>query len=580
MLHAVPPVLHNGRCAFLVTILLVTRCAALAGAARLASGKDTQRSSADVYYVTEVADRFTSFAARRSPLVSAFHAREQNRIIEAIEGAGSSQEKSLLEIAAVANEESRLDAQEATGVMLNFVTSLKQAMGAEGSVASCQYLTCGANAFCTEEAKAGSARCHCNDGYAGNGFVCRPPTELMGRPLIDVPSGTDHPKIADMHITPISGNRLAIVYRDVAAKHQGYLLIGQAEHNGIKLGAPVAFSNGSQAFGPMVTELQDGSGLAITFRNMNRNGTGFIVGAALDNSSAQVRFSDMKPFAHHQAQNVALVPLPGSLIAVLFAEHTTGAKDSGAMFGSAVMARVHADGARPNVSLAGKHRFVSGPVARISAAMLTPTSFVVAFRHRSSDGASSEHREASCLVAEARSTELAFTRQPLLLEPKQDQIWARSVAAVQPNVFAYTYHSGAEKVTKQAFLQVDPETRQMRLLKQPEVLGRGFTPFVGMVGTLTALKPQQDATQVQLLQQQGPRLLTYFTEGAVPKANMCVMGATGLPSLCKDVAWPDKDVVSVTGTQLGDGRAVIVFTDVMGAPFYQLAGLMGPAVGA
>merc|ERR1719379_2397314 len=96
------------------------------------------------------------------------------------------------------------------------------------------------------------------------------------------------------------------------------------------------------------------------------------------------------------------------------------------------------------------------------------------------------------------------------IDPAQTQIWARSVAFVQENVIAYTYHSGNEQLTKQAFIFADPGTRKLSLMRQPEVLARGFTPFVGTVST--TLLPF-GAEQPLLLQTNGPRLFSYYNKG-------------------------------------------------------------------
>merc|ERR1712050_548506 len=144
--------------------------------------------------------------------------------------------------------------------------------------------------------------------------------------------------------------------------------------------------------------------------------------------------------------------------------------------------------------------------------MLSPVSFVMAYRHGEEDSGT-ELTEASCMVGKMVGPELMFSAHSLSLEPEQVNIWARSVAPIRDNTFSYTYHSGDEVVTKQAILQVDPTTLQVSVLQNPTVIGHGFTPYVGTVSTSSVFQGQQTPRQLQLLSEEGPRLLTYFSSG-------------------------------------------------------------------
>jgi len=345
--------------------------------------------------------------------------------------------------------------------------------------------------------------------------------------------------------------------------------------------SPVLFSDRAQAFSPVVVELEDGSGLAIAFRDQNRDGTGILVGAVhaagerSNQTNQGVTLSPGRAFARHQAQGMSLLPLSGSRVVLLFAEHVGLGKHvaESPAYGSAIVAKINSDsGLAPDIF--GKHRFVTGPVARLSATALSPSSFVVAYRRGESDP-TAPRTEASCTFVQVRGAELVFRTAPMTLEPERTQIWARSVAPVAVDTFVYIYHSGNEKVTKQAVLRVDPTTQQVVMLRQPEVIGEGFTPYVGSVSSASVHSKLDD---VSFLERGGPLILTYFSDGDSTKATarFCRFGSGGNAVGCRDVRWSSHELVSVSGTPMQDGRVVFAFTDAKGQPYYQLVGLEEP----
>lgn len=527
----------------------------------------------NVYYVLDTADRLASFAAKQKAAVDRTQLSQLSHLEGAIEHAVDAKDKSLLESVAVTNEESRLEAQSALDEMLTFVTTLKHSMGAEGSAASCKYLACGEHAFCQPFASA--SRCQCEEGYEGNGHVCNPPSRFIEHPLFPISAGLPRLQVADIHVTTVRGNGIAVAFRDVSRSHQGYVMLGKAMPSSIEWSLPMLFSDSLQAFDPVVVELEDGRGLAIAFRDRSRGGTGVLLGAAFG-QSGQVTFTQPRAFARRQAQGMALLPLPGSRVALFYAEHTIrGVGKELDMYGSVLVATVRLDGQPPIV--AGKHRFVSGPVARLSATVLAPSSFAVAYR-RGEVGAGGPRGEASCSFVQMRG-ELVFSSAPLSIEPERAQIWARSVAAITNGTLAYTYHSGGEQLTKQAVLQVDPLTRQLKVLQEPTVIGRGFTPYTGTVSSSTLQAAQQTPQQLALLEEEGPRVFTYFADGSTTQAQarLCKAGRLGELLACRDLAWSRHEIVSASGAPVGDGRLAFVFSDAKGAPHYQLVGLMEPS---
>lgn len=579
---------RNGRSALQVTISvsvigrLIAPCTAAGDdAGRSVRGavvaKHSQHIGADVNYIAEMAGRFAQFASSHEGAVDASSAADQARLEEALVSAVSAEDKALIESGVTSSEVSHFEGRDALASMLKLAANIRHAIGAQGSATSCRELSCGENAIC-QQVMQGVAQCRCIAGYMGDGFVCNPPTSFVEYSLIHPSPGKDELQLADLHVTPLGNSRVAVVYRDISRSNHGYLMVGDAQPLKMSWSAPMLISSQSQVFNPKLVELQGGGGLAIGYRDQDRDGLGILHGVGL---SPGEKVEDGKPlkhcvisppktFARHQAQSMVLLPLTGSHVVVLFAEHMTGGLAShllgGAMYGSAVVANVRTDGSLPE--MAGKHRFATGPVARLSAAMLSPASFVVAYRRGEND-ASAPRAEASCTFVQVRDNELVFATQPLSLEPDRTQIWARSVAPISENTFAYTYHSGDEQVTKQAVLRVDPETHQVSLLREPQVIGRGFTPYVGSLSSAGA----GDCKQASSL------LFTYFTgdSSGNARAQYCRFGSEGESVGCKDMPWSSRELLSVSGARMDDGRAVLVYTDVRGSPYYQLLGLAEPA---
>jgi len=544
------------------------------------------KSADDVYYVSRMADKFASFTNTRKKALDEFHVEEQKRLENAVIKATSDADKSLLEIGAETNEESRLEAQNALNQMMNFVTSLKQSMGSGGTAASCRDLSCGERAYCGDSEK--GAKCLCQDGYEGDGFVCNPPSRVTPRALLQGKINEPVPQVADVSVLALRDHTIAVVFRDTTKLHKGYMMLGTVGLTGTTWTEPVVFSNESQAYSPSLVQLESPSRksdlLAISFRDQDRSGTGMILGIHRDVKTNSLSFGPQKAYARNQAQQVALVPVSQRRVAILFSEHVisgvAGRLTGGTMFGTAALTQVSSDVAvAPEVI--GKHRFASGAVSRITVAPLAPDEFVVAFRHGEQDGALKE--EASCVVARVLATELVMDPTAVSLEPFETQIWARSVALVQDGVVSYTYHSGNSQLTKQAFLRYDPYTRRLSVLRKPEVIAKGFTPYVGTITTADVSYNLNEFGVVvhhddkpTFLQKEGPRLFTYYNKGGSDKvqARICKVSNDGLPEKCNEMDWLGHEQLSVNGAAVGDGRVLFVTTDARGTPFYHLVGML------
>jgi len=584
--------------AFLVAILFLLSPALGAGTLSVKRGVEREAAheqdseAADVYYLTRMGDRFLGFMAKHQEAVNSFGASEQDRLRSAIISAASAHDKEILEATARVNEENRLEAQNAFGEMRNFVTTLKQAVGAVGSASRCQDLTCGSHAYCTLDQKLG-ARCLCKEGYQGNGFICKTPTQFTVHSLMQFQTGQARPQVADIHVSTLQGDTIVAVYRDIANAHKGYALLGHASVDSMRWHAPVLFSNSSKAYSPLVVELQEGTGrsggIAIAYRSADRGGDGILLGGHIDPATGKITLGAPRAFARHQAQAMAMLPLADSRVAVIFAEHIIDEKDAqlrggAAMYGAALLAQVHSNGQPPEVI--NKDRFASGPVARLSATVLSPSLFAIAYRNGGGEP-DAKQAEASCIAGQVLHNHIHFNGPAVLLEPEQTNIWSRSIARIGENMLSYTYHSGNERLTKQAILSADPKTHHLKIVHGPEVLARGFTPVVGsvaLVPTKEELLQQKTGpfslSLTQHRQQQSVRLLTYVGhDGAKPaQARLCGISSSGMPSGCQDMAWAGRDLTSVASTPISDGRFVFIFTDARGTPYYEFIGLSDPLI--
>jgi hypothetical protein len=347
-------------------------------------------------------------------------------------------------------------------------------------------------------------------------------------------------------------------------------MFGQAGLDGIAWGDPVKFSNESQAFGVSLVEMLEGNNFAISFRDQNQGGTGLLLSGQYDPDSGSVTFSPAVAYARHQAQNVALLSMPHAKVAVVFSEHEIYDSQqlrSGQMYGSAVLAQVEANHAP---QILRKHRFFGGPVARLSATRLSPSDFVVAYRGGAEATNKHQKQEAAYMLAGMRGAELLFDPHPISLEPDMTQIWSRSLSLVDEGIVSYTYHSGREEVTKQALLRLNPSTRKLEVAHGPEVVAEGFTPYVGSVSTSLV----QRSSNVSKLRSE-PRLLTYFAgvEGFTGRGRFCHV-SSGMPEGCVEMPLTEMAVTSAVSSEVGDGRALLVFTDTRGIPHYKMIGLL------
>ncbi|CAE8584383.1 unnamed protein product [Polarella glacialis] len=526
-------------------------------------------SSLRANYVSDVANGFNALLQQlqaRDALrdrADTAEGGEQLRLVEkVIQTAKSRQDKAALEDALEMEEESRMEKENAQGEVASFVSTLKAAMGYQGGAASCRELVCGGHAFYTNRTLMGGVSCRCEAGYEGDGIVCNPPTSFTERPLIYTGAGASPVQAVDLHVSTLRDNTVAVTFRDVARNSQGFVILGQASAGGMRWGKPVLISESSPAYSPVLVELMGSEGLAVAFRTKNRGGEGVLLCGRRDLDGG-IKFGPPRAFTRLQAQQTSLIALPDSRVALLFAEHLPRAPENETMdmYGGSLLARLSpgVTGSLPGVpQLLGKTHFAHGAVSRISVAALSPKQFVVAYRQASpdADGSSAGSLDASVSLAELWGSELVFTTKAVSLEPDQSQIWARSVAGLGNNAFAYTYHSGTEKVTKQAVLQLDPGTHQLSVIEGPTVISSGFTPFVSSVSTVAQREDQQTSSQLALLQSHGHRFFTFLGgqgSGARGQGRLCTVSQDGLPTVCRELlgcSYPEAPLLKKTKSNI------------------------------
>jgi len=251
--------------------------------------------------------------------------------------------------------------------------SIREALGEVGVTTTCSHFTCGQRGHCVESALHG-AHCECEAGYEGNGFLCNPASELALNPIFT--ASKQEPWVADLHVSILDGDRVGVVYRDMAQRNCGYLLLVEVQQFGMRWGRPWSFSRDSAAFGPVLAGLQDGTGFAIAFRDHQQHGAGILVGGSYRQARSMLKLAARMKFARRQSQGAALVQLPGSHVVLLFEERSLHGDNPR---GAAALAKVYPNG-KP-AEILGTYHFAEGAVSELSALMLSPTSFALGFRN-------------------------------------------------------------------------------------------------------------------------------------------------------------------------------------------------------
>lgn len=527
---------------------------------RSSNDKKKGKLVVDVYYVVKLLDKFKNYAVKHQALSDVRHGQEMERLQEAMENSDESEDKTLLEATATENEESKLESQNAFNEMLNFVNTLKNAMGAKGSAPSCEDLTCGEHAVCVDTVMEG-AGCKCEDGYEGDGFLCKPPISFTAHPLIPFESkpGAAAPQVGEIHITVFQISRVAVVFRDVSKGEKGYFMLGRAGVAKMAWNYPKLFSNQTKAYGPVIAGLPNGR-VAIAWRDQNVGGMGYIMGGQINPKTSLCTLGETIAFARNQAHGYAAIVLPNSRVALMYSERQLDSSGkTKAMHGSALLTQIEKDGVPKEL---GKYHFAEGPITRLMATRLSSDSFVVAYR---AEAEGEKKEEANAIWAQMKGSELMFDPHPISLAPDETEIWGRDVSLVAKDYFAYSFHAGGEQVTKQAIVRVDPGTHKMTIVDGPSPIDEAPTPYVQSVSLPFAPR--------------APHTFTYYQKpgSGIARAKVCPITPQGKMRDCTDLNFVGYELSTVAAEPLGEGRLLFVFADTTGTPYYQFVGLFDDA---
>lgn len=525
-----------------------------APAAAMVAGQQSSDHVADVYYVVEMLDKLRSFAEKQGDLVQGRRKDELSILTAAEQNAPTEADKKTLQFALQQGQLAQVEAQSAKTEMLSFYYTLKSALGSQSGAPSCQYLRCGKHAGCNTQQ--GRVQCECHDGYQGDGITCHPKTHFAAQSMLFRDS-TPPPQISEVSLAVLSAARVAVAVRDSADGEKGLLILGKATAGSMTWGPAKAFSEAG-AFGIQVSALPSGR-LVLSFRDLLKGGVGYLAGARVDLHSPSptlVALSSPRAISRGQSEAAVLLPLASSKVGCFYADSVTPLKAGMPImhFGSALIAGVSADGA---INVGGRYRFHEGPVSQLAATLLTPSTFVIAYRGSSLGVQSAgSDEETSVVWAQVKDGEFVVDPHPLLLDQNAGNVQARDVALVSDNMFAYSYQSVSEKETKMAVVYVDPVSHKMTVTAKPNKISKGKSPFVRQLSYPYGSK--------------SPHSLTYLqAEGEESSAVICRVTFTGAAEGCHHLNWSGTKVVAASAGSLWDGRVLFVYANENGALFYQ-----------
>jgi len=504
----------------------------------------------DVYYVPNLLTKFKHFAEARIKITDERSDLEQKRLQTAIEDSYLNSTKDVLEETLMQSELSRKEEKNVLHEVLNFVNSLKGVMGSEQKKPeTCAELTCGPGAIC--ELMQDGATCVCDEGYVGDGYVCKQPTSFTPKLLLP-----DDPavQVGEIHVSEMKG-KLLVVYHNLADE-KGYALIGKVGSAHVDWSKPVLVSANASAFSPQGALIPEDK-FVVSFRDANTQGAG-IVATGVIKPGANGTFVPVmvgsQAFSRMQSHQTSIVPLPGSRFAVFFSEHGS----DGLAFGSAMLGQVSAEGV---VEKKGIFRFAESAVTPLTATLLTPESFALAYRSAAdptADPLTVVRGEANVVYGKLAAKDLVFDPHPLALEPSKTEIWDRGLGLLTSNRFQYTYQSGTDEKTYVAVVEVDKLSHRMHVTSKKEVAS-GFTPFSRSIGL--AYAPGT------------PRTFSFYDQGGIGKFTTCNLNPGGVMEDCVEKTWLAKKASCVSSLALGGSRVFFAFAGSDGIPYYQIAAL-------
>lgn len=518
-----------------------------------------------VYYTVELLDKLKVDTEARALQEEDRYAYELKLLTAARAAAADENDRNNLADTIAEVQDARMQSRNASANALALYYTAKAALGGKGAPpANCGLLRCGENAECWEADSVAS--CRCKRCYQGDGETCRPsscaPTSYVARrSLIGNSDSRQIVHIHELHVAVFQKNRVAVVMRDSTDGDKGVLRIMSIGSIGANIGESQFFSVDGPAFGAKVSALDNGR-LLVSYRDKNSNGEGFVVGGQADATKLSAVLRDPQPFAREQSFDVALVKLPSSRVVCLYAgtiENTT-IEGSKQLFGGAMLMQILEGGL---ISFVGKYRFSHGQrVSQLAATLVTPTSFIVAYRAQpqfDTDAVPGQSHELSISWIGLTDGELAVSPSPLFIEPGLTEMWDRDVSLVSANLVACSYQSGSEKLTKLVIVKVDPATHQLEQVGTPHIIGQGAATHVKSVSLDAGIA--------------GPHSFTFLQyRNQLSEAETCRVSPSGQVGKCGHAAWSRSELYAMSSARLDDGRLFVAYVDAEYAPFFEAFG--------
>mmetsp|Transcript_10368 Transcript_10368/g.18571 ORF Transcript_10368/g.18571 Transcript_10368/m.18571 type:complete len:597 (-) Transcript_10368:37-1827(-) len=522
-----------------------------------------------VKFLRDTLDQLKDFAAKSRKGIQERHKAEELRLQASIGQTSSQHTADALVQSIQSNQLALADTGNVYRNMLSFADSMANVLGSVTTDASCDTVSCGPNAGCTQTPN--GTECVCYEGYIGTGSDCRAPAAYRPQRLLFEGTGGRRTEAMDLHVCSFSHNEVAIVFRDLNKGEIGRItLVSISEGGEATLVPPEQFTlPHEKAFQPVVAG-SEGRRLLVSWRSSNRQGVGYVRGVALNTTGIRgaiyhMAWSEPLALAHDVSQKMAMVQLPGDRFAVMYLEKVLATAHSPVEhFGNAALISVDGIG---SVSLLGRYHFTDSPICRLEVTRISPSVFIIAGRMAQEvddvhDDAANSTREAVAIHGKLDDNELVFSAEPLNLEPNGTQVWARSVALIAANTFAYTYQTGSPTLSmKTAIVQVDPRTEAMRLLDTTTLL-EGFSPKVSMLDVPYSARE--------------PHTLAVYKDYAsrTSKVNLCSWnGDVRKLTQCESFEWLSESVHDFAGVHLPGGRAFVAFTPDSKVPHFTVFGV-------
>merc|ERR1719271_761407 len=116
----------------------------------------------------------------------------------------------------------------------------------------------------------------------------------------------------------------------------------------------------------------------------------------------------------------------------------------------------------------GNFRFTDSAVCRLEVTKITPKTFVVAARSSPAvdemDSSIQTNQEAMAVFGEMSGDDLAFDPNPVNIEPKGKNLWARGISLIAPWTFGYAYQRGTEQKIMLSVVHVNDTTHRMKIV--------------------------------------------------------------------------------------------------------------------